>query len=115
MTNTEVMSKKEEKRYELISYQEEVEFKYTLPEEDEPRLIEHELTFIWEDSIEKFIEEHGSEKPYRVNSYTRETEYRFFVNQIEDRTDALIEEVEEEIANKMKFGFEFTGQLHNDD
>ena len=115
MTNTEVMPKKEQKRYELISYQEEVEFKYTLSGEDEPRFIERELTFIWEDSVEKFIEEHGAEKPYKVSSYTRETEYRFFVKQIEDRTDDLIEEVEEEIANKMKFGFEFTGQLHNDD
>ncbi len=26
-----------------------------------------------------------------------------------------LEEAEQEIANKMKFGFEFTGQLHNDD
>ena len=115
MTIAEATPQKEQKKYELISYVEEVEFKYTLPEEDEPRIIERELTFIWEDSVEKFIEEHGTQKPYRLNLYTRETEYKFFVNQIEDRTDDLIEEVEEEIANKMKFGFEFTGQLHNDD
>jgi len=115
MTNTGVVPEKEEKRYELISYQEEVEFKYTLSEEEEPRSIERELTFIWEDSVEKFIEEHGAKKPYKVSSYKRETEYKFFVSQIEDRTDDLIEEIEEEIANKMKFGFEFSGQLHNDD
>lgn len=115
MSDTALIEEKEQKRYELISYQEEVEFKYTLADEDEPRSIERELTFIWEDSIEKFIEEHGSDKPYKINSYKRETEYRFFVDQIEGRTEDMIEEIEEEIANKMKFGFEFTGQLHNDD
>jgi len=115
MTDAEVMPQKEEKRYEIISYEEEVEFKYTLPDEDEPRSIEHELTFTWEDSVEKFIEEHGAEKPYKVHSYKREQELKFFMHQIETRTDELIEEVQEEIANKMKFGFEFTGQLHNDD
>lgn len=101
--------------YEVISYAEEVEFKYTLPEEEEQRSIEHELTFIWEDSVEKFIEEYGSDKPYKVHSFKRETELKFFIHQLEGRTDDTIEEVEESIANKMKFGFEFTGQLNNDD
>ena len=115
MTNAEVTPQKEQKRYEVISYEEEVEFKYTLPDEDEPRSIEHELTFIWEDSVEKFIEEHGPEKPYRLHSFKREQELNFLIHQIETRTDDAVEEVQEEIANKMKFGFDFTGQLHNDD
>ncbi|CAA6827609.1 MAG: Unknown protein, partial [uncultured Sulfurovum sp.] len=37
------------------------------------------------------------------------------IAQIEDEADDLIDEVQEEIANKMKYGFEFSGQLHNDD
>ena len=98
-----------------ITFEEEVEFKYTLPNEDEQRSLKHELTFIWEDSLEKFIEEHGNEKPYKVHSFKREREQKFFIDQIESQTDDLIEEVEEAISNKMKFGFEFTGQLHNDD
>jgi len=101
--------------FDVITYDEEVEFKYTLPDEDEQRTIETELTFIWEDTVEKFIEEHGDKIPYKVNSFKYENQYNFFIHQVESRTDDAIEEVQEEIANKMKFGFEFTGQLHNDD
>jgi len=111
MSENEVQAK----AYEVITYEDEVEFKYTLPDDDEEQVMEHELTFIWEDSVEKFIEEHGADKPYKVNSFTLKAHYDFFVKQVEDRTDDLIEEVQEDIANKMKFGFEFTGQLHNDD
>jgi len=109
------MSEHDAKPFKVISYEEEVEFKYTLPDEEEPRVIEHELTLIWEDSIEKFMEEHGEYRPYTVNSFSQEKQQKFFIHQLESRTDAVIEEVEEEIANKMKFGFEFSGQLHNDD
>lgn len=115
MSNSEVPSKQEEKPYVAITFDEEVEFKYTLPDDDEQHVTERELTFIWEDTIEKFIEEHGTEKPYKVNTFKMEQHYNFFVNQVEDRTEALIEDVEEEIANKTKFGFDFSGQLHNDD
>lgn len=115
MANAEVMSENEEKGYTVITFEDEVEFKYISPETDEEEVMEHELTFIWEDSIEKFIEEHGKDKPYKVNSFKLKQHYDFFVKQVEDRTDDLIEEVQEDIANKMKFGFEFTGQLHNDD
>jgi len=115
MSEIEAASKNEEKAFEVITYEDEVEFKYTLPDDDTPQTMEHELTFIWEDSVEKFIEEHGADKPYKVNSFRYKRHYDFFVKQVEDRTDDLIEEVQEDIANKTKFGFEFTGQLHNDD
>lgn len=114
MTNTEETSRKEQKAYEVITYEEEVEFKYTLPGEEEERSIESELTLIWEDTLEKFIEEHG-DKPYKVNSFRFENHYNFFLHQVESRMDDAIEEAQEEIAAKMKFGFEFSGQLHNDD
>lgn len=101
--------------YTTITYEEEVQFKYTLPDEEEERFLEHELTLVWEESIEEFIKEHGEQKPYKVNEFKRESAQKFFLHQLEERTDGLIEEVQEEIANKMKFGFEFSGQLHNDD
>ena len=109
------MSQIEENLYEVITYDEEVEFKYTLPDEDEERVIEAELTFVWDDTIDKLKEELGEDKEYEIHRFKLEQHYRFFINQVESRADDAIEEVEQEIANKMKFGFEFTGQLHNDD
>lgn len=106
---------KENKDYKVITYTDVVAFNYTLPDEDEPKTIEHELTIIWEDTVEKFIEEHGPEKAYNVRAFRREREKNFFIEQIESEADDLIDEVQEEIANKMKFGFDFSGQLHNDD
>lgn len=115
MTNNEVTSQKDNKVYEIISFTDTVAFNYTLPDDDKTQTIEHELTFIWEDTIDKFIEEHGTDKPYKVHTFKREREQKFFIEQIEGRTEDLIDEVQEEIANKMKFGFDFSGQLHNDD
>ena len=104
----------DDKPFKVITYEEEVEFKYTLPDEDEERSIESEITFLWEDSLEEFIQEHG-DKPYNIHAFRQESQMKFFLHQLESRMEDQIEEVEEEIANKMKFGFEFTGQLHNDD
>jgi len=115
MSKSEATPTNDEKAYEVITYEEEVEFKYTLPGDEEEHVTERDLTFIWEDTLEKFIEEYGAEKPYKVNSFKFKRHYDFFVNQVESRTDATIEDVQEEIASKTKFGFEFTGQLHNDD
>ena len=115
MSNNEPISQKEDKAYEVITYTDDVAFSYTLPDEEEPQTVEHELRFVWEDTLEKFVEEHGAEKPYRIRTFRREREQKFFIDQIEGETEDLIDEVQEEIANKMKFGFEFSGQLHNDD
>ena len=101
--------------FDVITYTEEVAFKYTLPDEDEERQIEHELTVVWEDTLEKFKEKFAEDKPYKINKFKRPREQRFFIEQIEGETEDLIDEVQEEIANKMKFGFDFSGQLHNDD
>lgn len=109
------MSNNEERSFDVITYDEEVAFNYTLPGEDEPRTIECDVTLIWEDSIEKFKEEKGEDKAYEVHSFKLENQQKFFIDEIESRTEELIDEVEEEIANKMKYGFEFSGQLHNDD
>jgi hypothetical protein len=108
-------NEEEANAYEVIVYTDDVSFNYTLPNEDETRTIEHELTSVWEESLEKFVEEHGADKPYKLHTFKREREQKFFIDQIESEADDLIEEVQEEIANKMKFGFDFSGQLHNDD
>ena len=115
MPNNTLASQEESNAYEVITYTDDVAFNYTLPDEEEPQTLEHELTFVWEDTLEKFVEEHGADKPYNIRTFRREREQKFFIDQIERLTDDLIDEVQEEIANKMKFGFEFTGQLHNDD
>ncbi len=112
--NNETTSQTEQEMYEVITYEDNVVFHYTLPDSEEQESIERELTFVWEDSIEAFKKEHG-DKPYKVQSFKRERARDIFLEQVEGRTDDLIEEVQEDIANKMKFGFEFSGQLHNDD
>lgn len=105
----------QDSKYEVITYTEEVTFNYTLPDEDEPRAIEHEITVVWEDTLEKFFEEHGEEREYKIHTFKREREKNNLIAQIDEITEDLIDEVQEEIANKMKFGFDFSGQLHNDD
>lgn len=115
MTKQQATNTDERKKFNVITYEEEVAFNYTLPGKDEQETIETEITLIWEETIDRFKEVHGEEKAYEVHSFSLEKQRQFFIDQIENRTEALIEEVEEEIANKMKYGFEFTGQLHNDD
>jgi len=115
MSDTEQTTEENTHPFEVITYIDEVAFKYTLPDEDEERAIEHEITIVWEDTLEKFLEEHGKDKPYEVKKFRREREQKFFIDQVEGEMDDLIDEVQEEIANKMKFGFDFSGQLHNDD
>ncbi|MDF1881927.1 hypothetical protein JHD50_11570 [Sulfurimonas sp. MAG313] len=115
MTNTNETSQTEQKLYEVITYEDKVVFNYKLPENGEAASLEHDLTFVWEDTIAKFIEEHGVDKEYTVHTFKQKRAKEIYLEQVEGRTDDLIEEVQEEIANKMKFGFEFTGQLHNDD
>lgn len=101
--------------FEVITFTDEVAFNYTLPDEEESRSIEHEVTIVFEGTLARFFEEHGKDKPYKITSFRREREQNNFIEQVEDLMDDLIDEVQEEIANKMKFGFEFSGQLHNDD
>ena len=115
MPNDELTPEQANNSYDVITYVDVVAFNYTLPDEDEQKTIEHELTSIWEDTLEKFLEEHGNDKPYKIHTFRREREQKFFIDQIESEADGLIDEVQEQIANKMKFGFDFSGQLHNDD
>jgi len=75
-------TEEEMKPFEVITYLDAVAFNFTLPDEEEPQTIEHELTFVWEDTLEKFFEEHGTNKPYRVKRFRREREQKFLIDQI---------------------------------
>ena len=105
----------ENKQYQVITYIETVAFNYTLPNEDEKRTIEHDLRIVWEGTLEELFEKHGQDVSYKIHTFKREREYNNLIEQVESEAEDLIDEVQEEIANKMKFGFDFSGQLHNDD
>ncbi|CAA6818178.1 MAG: Unknown protein [uncultured Sulfurovum sp.] len=109
------MPNNETPKYEVITYTDDVTFNYTLPDEEEARSIEHEITIVWEETLQDFLKEHGEDKPYKIHTFKREREKNNLIAQIDEITENLIDEVQEEIANKMKFGFSFSGQLHNDD
>lgn len=115
MSSNEATPQKEDRPFEVITYTDTVAFNYTLADDDEVKTIERDLTIVWEDTLEKFLEEHGADKPYKVHTFRREREQKIFIDQNEGEVEDLIDEVQEEIANKTKFGFEFTGPLHNDD
>lgn len=100
---------------EVITYNETVVFNYNLPDDDTTYSIERELTLIWEDNLEALAAQKGDEVEHKVHTFTNEMQQKQFIDKVEETIDTDIEEVEEEIANKTKFGFEFTGQLHNDD
>lgn len=99
---------------EVITYEETMVFKYSLSEQEPQEQIEREVTLVWEESLEKFFESFGSEKPYEVHSFTNERERNQFVTSIEDRTDEIIDEVDEEISQKMKFAHVYTSPTYED-
>jgi len=100
---------------EVISYMDNIVFNYTLDDNEEQQSIEREVMVIWEESIEKFVEEFGEEKEYEIHKFKLPRDKENFIEKVEDELEEVIDEVQDEIANKTKFGFEFSGQLHNDD
>ena len=100
---------------EVITYNETVVFNYNLPDDDTTHTIERELTLVWEDNLDGLFAEKGDDVEHKIHTFTNAMHQKQFIDKVEETIDDDIEEVEEEIANKTKFGFEFTGQLHNDD
>jgi len=100
---------------EVITYTDNIVFNYTLEDNDEQQSIERDVMVIWEDSIEKFVEEFGDEKEYELHKFKLPRDKDNFIEKVEDELEEVIDEVQDEIAAKTKFGFEFSGQLHNDD
>jgi len=101
-------------KYEVITYEHTIGFNYTLPGEDEPRMLEKEVTLVWEDTLESFFQAYTKEKPYTINEFHQERSRDSFIQRIEDQNENLIDEVDEEIAQKMKFGFEYTSPTYED-
>jgi Cft2 family RNA processing exonuclease len=101
--------------FEVITYEETVVFNYNLPDDEKTYELPRDLTFVWEESLEDLFKEKGNDINHEVHTFSNEMMKNKFIEKIEEILDEDIEEVEEEIANKTKFGFEFTGQLHNDD
>lgn len=101
-------------KYEVITYEDIAVFNYSLPETDEKEQIEREMTLVWEDTLEKFIEAYNPEKPYKIHSFDKEKEKNKFIMNIENENDKIIDEVDEEIGRKMKFAFDYTSPTYED-
>jgi len=100
--------------YEVIIYQDTIVFNYTLPDEDDKKEIAREVTLVWEDTLEKFLETFSEQKLYKIKSFEKEKEKDRFISNIEDETERTIDEVEEEISRKMKFSFDYTSPTYED-
>ena len=101
-------------KYEVITYEENAVFNYTLPDKTTTGQVTRELTLVWEDTLEKFLETFGEEKAYEVHSFERKSLQEKFLESIDEATDDAIEQVQEEISQKSKFGFEYTSPTYED-
>ncbi|QOY54223.1 hypothetical protein HUE87_10110 [Candidatus Sulfurimonas marisnigri] len=101
-------------KYEVITYEDVIVFNYSLPGEDVEEQINREVTLVWEDTLEKFFEAYKPEKAYKINSFEKEKEKNKFISDVENETEKIIDEVDEEIGRKMKFAFDYTSPTHED-
>ena len=97
----------EEKNYQLITYEDTVEFSYVL-ENGKKETIKCEITFIWKERLTKFFAKFGHNKPYNIRNFRFEDQYNFYVQKFEKRVEEQLETIEKSIANKSKFGFQFS-------
>lgn len=100
--------------FDVITYKDVVVFNYTLPGEDTESQLDREVILVWEDTFEKFLEETKKEKPYKISSFKNARAKDRFITSVEDETEKTIDEVSEEISQKMKFGFEYTSPTYED-
>ena len=100
--------------YKVISYQDIIVFNYTLPGKDTEDQIDREVILVWEGTLEKFLEMSKSQKPYKIDSFRREQDMNRFITNIENETEKIIDEVEEEISQKMKFVSFFRSPTYED-
>lgn len=100
--------------YEVITYEDNAIFNYSLKGTEETEQISREMTLVWEDTLENFFEAYEPEKPYRINSFEKEKEKNKFINDIENINEKIIDEVDEEIGRKMKFAFDYTSPTYED-
>ena len=101
-------------KYEVITYEDIAVFNYSVPGVEEKEQIEREITLVWEDTLEKFFEAYNPDRPYKINSFDTEKQKNRFISAIDDDNDKIIDEVDEEISRKMKFGFDYTSPTYED-
>jgi len=101
-------------KFDVVSYKESVAFDFTNPETNEKEQIHKELTLIFEDSIDKFLEEHGKDVEHFVKALHTQQAKEKYIDSIDERNEEIIDQVEEEISCKMKFSFDYTSPLHED-
>ncbi len=100
--------------FEVITYEDTVVFNYTLPEQEEPEQISRELTLVWEESLEALFEAYSPEKPYQIHTFKTQRDKDRFIESVEEKTDEIIDAVEEEISQHTKFGYNFTSPTYED-
>ena len=100
--------------FDVVSYQHSVAFDYMNPYTNEKEQLHKELTLIWEDSLESFLQKHGKGIPHIVKALHTEQAKEKYIESIDERNDEIIDQVEEEISCKMKFSFDYTSPLHED-
>lgn len=101
-------------KYEVITYEDIAVFNYSVPGIEEKEHIEREITLVWEDTLEKFLETYDADRPYKINSFDTEKQKNRFITAIDDENEKIIDEVDEEISRKMKFGFDYTSPTYED-
>jgi hypothetical protein len=99
-------------QFQVITYKDTVQFKYKVDEQE--HFLEREITLVWEDTLESFQESFQNEKSYEIHTFKTKSHQNRFMQDIEDETDELIEQVNTEISQKSKFGFEYTSPTYED-
>ncbi len=89
-------------------------FNFTLPEDGKENQLSKEVTLVWDDTLENFLETEAKEKSYAIHSFKNERKKNRFIDSIENVTEEIIDQIDEEISQKMKFGFEYTSPTYED-
>ncbi|WP_151900331.1 hypothetical protein [Sulfurimonas hydrogeniphila] len=102
------------KKYEVITYEENIVFNFTLPEDGKENQLSKEVILVWDDVLEKFLETFTQEKSYTIHSFKNAREKNRFIENIEKVTEEIIDQIDEDISQKMKFGFDYTSPTYED-
>lgn len=101
-------------KYEVITYEDIAAFNYEVPGTGTIECVEREITLVWEETLEKLFEAYSPEKSYKIHTFDTEKQKNRFINAIDDENEKIIDDVDEEISRKMKFGFDYTSPTYED-
>ena len=103
-----------DEKYKVITYEDNIVFNFTLPEDGKEKQLSKEVTLVWDETLEQFLDTYTNEKSYKVHSFKNEREKNRFIENIENATEEIIDQIDEEISQKMKFGFDYTSPTYED-